>query len=123
MTGAAPPVSVAAAVAGAFGFVVFLAAKAPEVETARIARPTRIVFFFMLSSPLTWKKDAAPAVEHKAHISASWSARFELTRSHCERPTTGQHEKSRRWVESATALTHYSRGGLGGDPQLTAILC
>ena len=64
--------AVAAAVAGAFGFVVFLAAKAPEVETARIARPTGIIFF-MISSPFTWKKDA-PAVQHKAHISASWSA-------------------------------------------------
>jgi hypothetical protein len=74
MSGAAPPVFVvvAAAAAGAFGFVVFLAAKAPEVETAKIARPTRIIFF-MLSSPLTWKKDA-PAVEHKARITASWSA-------------------------------------------------
>jgi hypothetical protein len=39
-----------------------LAAKAPEVETAMIARPIRISFF-MLSSPLIWKKDA-PAVEH-----------------------------------------------------------
>jgi len=38
-------VFVVVAVAGAFGFVVFLAANAPEVETARIARPTRIVFF------------------------------------------------------------------------------
>jgi hypothetical protein len=42
MGGAAPTVVVAAAAAaGAFGFVVFLAAKAPEVETAKIARPTR----------------------------------------------------------------------------------
>jgi hypothetical protein len=50
MTGAAPPVFVVVAAAGAFGFVVFLAANAPEVETARIARPTRTVFF-VLSSP------------------------------------------------------------------------
>jgi hypothetical protein len=63
MSGAAPPVFVVvAAAAGAFGFAVFLAAKAPEVETAMIARPIRISFF-MLSSPLIWKKDA-PAVEH-----------------------------------------------------------
>ena len=65
MSGAAPPVVVvvaAAAAAGAFGFAVYLAAKAPEVETAMIARPIRISFF-MLSSPLIWKKDA-PAVEH-----------------------------------------------------------
>jgi hypothetical protein len=59
MSGAAPPgfVVVVVAAAGAFGFVAFLA-KAPEVETARIARPTRIIFF-MLSSPLTWKKGRA----------------------------------------------------------------
>jgi len=55
-------VVVVAAAAGAFGFAVFLAAKAPEVETAMIARPIRISFF-MLSSPLIWKKDA-PAIEH-----------------------------------------------------------
>jgi hypothetical protein len=53
MTGAAGAVVVAAAAvaAAAFGFVAFLA-KAPEVETARIARQTRTIFF-MLSSPLT----------------------------------------------------------------------
>jgi hypothetical protein len=73
MGGAAPAVFVVvAAAAGAFGFAIFLAAKAPEVETAKIARPTRIIFF-MLSSPLAWKKDA-PAVEHKARIAASRSA-------------------------------------------------
>jgi hypothetical protein len=51
MSGAAATVVVAAA-AVAFGFVAFLA-KAPEVETARIARQTRTIFF-MLSS-LDWK--------------------------------------------------------------------
>jgi hypothetical protein len=61
-------VVVAAAAAGAFGFP-FLA-NAPEVETARIARLTSSIFF-MLTLP--GKKDA-PAVEHKAHITASWSA-------------------------------------------------
>jgi hypothetical protein len=37
------------AAAGAFGFFAWLLAKAAEVETARIARPTRMIFF-MLSS-------------------------------------------------------------------------
>jgi len=60
-------VFVVVAAAGAFGFVAFLA-KAPEVETARIARPIRIIFF-MLSS-LDLEKDA-PTVEHKARITAS----------------------------------------------------
>jgi hypothetical protein len=46
MTGIALAVVVAAA--AAFGFIAFLA-KAAEVETARIARPTRMIFF-MLSS-------------------------------------------------------------------------
>jgi hypothetical protein len=57
MDGAAPTVVVvvAAAAAGAFGFVVFLAAKAPDVETAKIARPTRVIFF-MLSSPFSLEK-------------------------------------------------------------------
>jgi hypothetical protein len=59
MDGAAPTVVVVvAAAAGAFGFVVFLAAKAPEVETAKIARPTRIIFF-MLSSPFSLEKGRA----------------------------------------------------------------
>jgi hypothetical protein len=49
---AANPVVIAVAVAAvAFGFVAFLA-KAPEVETARIAKPTRTIFF-MLGS-LDW---------------------------------------------------------------------
>jgi len=62
MSGAAPPVFVvvAAAAAGAFGFAVFLAAKAPEVDTARIARPTKIAFF-ILSSPSIWKRTAPVA--------------------------------------------------------------
>ena len=54
MNGAAAAVVVAVAAvaaAGALGFDAFLA-KAPEVETARIARPTSIAFF-MLSSPMT----------------------------------------------------------------------
>jgi hypothetical protein len=49
MSGPALLVLVAAA-AGAFGFFAWwLLAKAAEVETARIARPTRMIFF-MLSS-------------------------------------------------------------------------
>jgi hypothetical protein len=51
MSGAAATVVVAAA-AVAFGFVVFFA-KAPEVETARIARPTRTSFFMLGSRD--WK--------------------------------------------------------------------
>jgi hypothetical protein len=47
MSGPALPVLVAAA--GAFGFFRWLLAKAAEVETAKIARPTRMIFF-MLSS-------------------------------------------------------------------------
>jgi hypothetical protein len=47
MSGPALPVLVAAA--GAFGFIACFLAKAAEVETARIARPTRMIFF-MLSS-------------------------------------------------------------------------
>jgi hypothetical protein len=43
-----PGLAVLVAAAGAFGFIAFLA-KAAEVETARIARPTRMIFF-MLSS-------------------------------------------------------------------------
>ena len=54
-----------AAETGAFGFAPFFAAKAPEVETARIARPTRIVFF-MLKLP-GWKK-TRPAVKHNPVI-------------------------------------------------------
>ena len=50
--GAVGVVVAAVAAAGAFGFDAFLA-KAPEVETARIARPTKIAFF-ILSSPSTW---------------------------------------------------------------------
>jgi hypothetical protein len=59
MGGGAPTVFVvAAAAAGTFGFVVFLAAKAPEVETAKIARPTTIIFF-MLTLSLDMKKGRA----------------------------------------------------------------
>jgi type IV secretory pathway TrbD component len=47
MSGSALPVLVAAA--GAFGFFAWLLAKAAEVETAKIARPT-IMIFFMRSS-------------------------------------------------------------------------
>jgi hypothetical protein len=43
-----PALVVAVAAALAFGFFTWLLAKAADVETARIARPTRI--FFMLSS-------------------------------------------------------------------------
>ena len=58
MSGAAGAVvvAVAAVAAVAFGFVVFLA-KAPEVEIARMAKPTRTIFF-MLGS-LEWKKRTA----------------------------------------------------------------
>jgi hypothetical protein len=48
MSGPALPVLVAAA-AGAFGFFAWLLAKAAEVETAKIARLTTMIFF-MLSS-------------------------------------------------------------------------
>jgi len=68
MSGAARDVVVAAA-AVAFGFVAFLA-KAPEVETARIARPTRIIFFMLCSLDL--EKNAS-GVEHKARITARWA--------------------------------------------------
>jgi hypothetical protein len=47
MGGAAGPVFVLAAAAGALGFAAFFAAKAPDVETAKIARLT-IKTFFML---------------------------------------------------------------------------
>jgi hypothetical protein len=45
-----------AAAAGAFGFGAFLA-MAPEVETARIAKPTMMTFFML-----------APLVEEKLHL-------------------------------------------------------
>jgi hypothetical protein len=45
MSGPALPVLVAAA--GAFGFTARLLAKAAEVETARIATPTRMIFFML----------------------------------------------------------------------------
>jgi hypothetical protein len=35
------------AAAGAFGFIARLLAKAAEVETARIATPTRMIFFML----------------------------------------------------------------------------
>src|SRR4029079_11033843 len=44
----AAALAVVTAAAGAFGFAAFLA-KAPEVETARIARPTRMIFFMFSS--------------------------------------------------------------------------
>ncbi len=44
-----PAPAVLAAAAGAFGFAACFLAKTGEVETARIARPTRMIFF-MLSS-------------------------------------------------------------------------
>jgi hypothetical protein len=59
MGGAAAAVVVAAAVA--FGFVVFLA-KAPEVETARIARPTRMIFFMFGSLTDAQKHGALPRI-------------------------------------------------------------
>jgi hypothetical protein len=114
MGGAAPTVVVAAAAAaGAFGFVVFLAAKAPEVETAKIARPTRIIFF-MLKLSLTWKKDAS-AVEHKARIARQAGVyALGMTRFHCKR--LGVWDE--RWKEkpppgwNSDGSTHYSRGWL-----------
>src|SRR4051812_16224836 len=51
--GAGAAVAVAAA-AGAFGFAPFFAAKAPEVETARIARPTTNIL--VISNSLDGKK-------------------------------------------------------------------
>ena len=69
MNGAAAAVVVVVAAAVAFGFVAFLA-KAPEVETARIARPTRIIFFMLCSLDL--EKNAS-GVEHKARITARWA--------------------------------------------------
>jgi hypothetical protein len=42
------PWFVVAAAAAAFGLAIFLAAKAPDVETARIARPTRMLFIVQL---------------------------------------------------------------------------
>jgi hypothetical protein len=53
-------VAAAVAAGGAFGFDAFLA-RAPEVETARIARPTRIAFF-ILSSPFDEGVAALPAL-------------------------------------------------------------
>jgi hypothetical protein len=41
--------AVLVAAAGAFGFFAWLLAKAAEVETARIARPTRMIFFMFSS--------------------------------------------------------------------------
>jgi len=70
--GADGVVVAAAAAAGAFGFDAFLA-NAPEVDTARIARPTRIAFF-ILSSPSIWKRTAPggystlPALRHNPHL-------------------------------------------------------
>jgi len=49
----AGPAFAAVAAAGAFGFALFLA-KAPDVETAKIARLT-INIFFMLQAPLVEK--------------------------------------------------------------------
>src|ERR1700692_2948725 len=40
-----PALTVLVAAAGAFGVIAWLLAKAAEVETARIARPTRMIFF------------------------------------------------------------------------------
>jgi hypothetical protein len=42
-------VVVAAAAAGAFGFAACFLAKTGEVETARIARPTTMIFFMFSS--------------------------------------------------------------------------
>src|SRR4051812_44516617 len=49
MGGAAGAAFALAAAAGAFGFAPFFAAKAPEVETARIARPTTMIFVILNS--------------------------------------------------------------------------
>src|ERR1700741_1768636 len=62
MNGAGPAVLVVvvvAAVAGAFGFDAFLA-KAPEVETARIARPTRTIFIMLDSLAIALEKHGTP---------------------------------------------------------------
>ena len=83
MDGAAPTVVVvvAAAAAGAFGFVVFLAAKAPDVETAKIARPTRVIFF-MLSSPFSlekWTRQQSSIKLPSRKLSATRQARYVRT--------------------------------------------
>ena len=44
-----PGVLVLVEAAGALGFAACFLAKAAEVETARIARPTRIIFFMLCS--------------------------------------------------------------------------
>jgi len=46
MSGPADPAFAVAAAAGAFGFVLFFA-KAPDVETAKIARLTTMIFFML----------------------------------------------------------------------------
>jgi type IV secretory pathway TrbD component len=56
MNGLGLVVLVAAAVA--FGFFMWLLAKAAEVETARIARPTRMIFFMLGSL----EKDALQSI-------------------------------------------------------------
>jgi len=53
MSGLVDPALAVVAAAGAFGFAVFFA-KAPDVETAKIARLTTNIFF-MLKLP-RWKK-------------------------------------------------------------------
>jgi hypothetical protein len=63
--------AVLAAGAASFGF--FDLAKAAEVETARIARPTRI--FFMLCSLEKEKEKDATAVNHKPRIRVKNAAR------------------------------------------------
>src|SRR5262245_27679178 len=54
--GAMGAAAAALAAAGVFGFDDCFA-KAPDVETARIAKPTRIAFF-IISPPLAWKRTA-----------------------------------------------------------------
>jgi hypothetical protein len=57
-----------AAAAAAFGFIAcFFAAKAPEVETARIAKPIRI-FFFMRRSLGIVKTYGSTAISYRREI-------------------------------------------------------
>jgi len=49
MSGLADPALAVAAAAGAFGFALFFA-KAPDVETAKIARLTINIFFMLVTS-------------------------------------------------------------------------
>src|SRR4051812_28878044 len=61
------PALLAAAAGAAAGFFALPLAKAAEVETAKIARPTTIIFFMLNSLEKEKEKDAT-AVNHKPRI-------------------------------------------------------